>query len=687
MPAVGGIIAGFLATGVGAAVATTALSLAFNVVVAKLTQPKGPKPRDLQTEVRQSDADRLRHYGRVRVAGVLHFWEWRYREDRRWLYKLLAISTGGIEAVDKIWLNNQTVTLDGNKVDDGPYKYIAKINVRNGRSGAEYAGGQHAQLLRDYPESWTANHRLDGVATVLARFRAVKGEDIAEVYPGGEPKVTVLVRGSRCWDPRLGPRSDSTTIYTENVALQICDFLSNTGFGRLSVTDLDIPAFTQAANDCDDPIARKGGGTSPRFAGGGSYALNEPLKDPLQRMLDACAGHLYLTPAGKIGLRVGKWRDPVHTIEEDHIVTIEGGAGSGEFNRVTTLVPEYVEPGLNYQTTTAEAWEDTDLIGLIGEVEPRELDLPWVQDFAQARRLAKDKLALLNPKWRFNITLRFWGLLLLGEESVYLNYPPFGIVNEPFWIESWSFSPDDEDGVCRVTLRHANRAAREDWNPEVDEGNGPSTPAPVAAGTVTVPTPVITSVTVEMRTIGIFTSSGVIRAVAVVNPGYYLIGGYRRTGASNWTELRVDQETGVMETPILEDRASYDLRMGYATGGFFSTNSILPSLIPQASKAFTEVPGVEVNVPRMAPDNPSNISFVEAATDLEITFRPGVGRNFWRTNVVEGSTAATGAVVTRSYSTAESVTVTVPKTAGASYWLTSESPESQISSGVAVTTL
>lgn len=81
------------------------------------------------------------------------------------------------------------------------------------------------------------------------------------------------------------------------------------------------------------------------------------------------------------------------------------------------------------------------------------MPLPIVQHHRQARHLARIKLARMNPKWRVEMTLTFWGLLLLEEQTVTVNLPHRGIVNQPFWIERFGF--DAANGVCTVTLAHA----------------------------------------------------------------------------------------------------------------------------------------------------------------------------------------------------------------------------------------
>lgn len=662
MAVVGAAIAGiFAAGGLGAALLRVGLGLLLNFAVAKLTAPKGPRPQDVQSEIRQSNAPRTRHYGRVRTGGAVMFWDWKSEGDGRWLYKLLAISTGGIEAVESFWLNETQVAVSGVNVTTDPWNGPVQLRSRVGRADLELEGGTYAELAAAFPANWIlgtgtdAAHRLTGVATVMGRFKAVGGADISDVYPGGEPKVTALIKASRVYDPRLGAKSAATVLWSDNLGLQIMDLLTSDDFGRLSLDALDLPSFIAAANDCDDPIPLKAGGTKPRYYGGGSYQLNEPLKDVLRRMLDACAGTLFRTGDGKIGLRVGKWRAPNYTITEDKIVAIEGGAGHGEFDQVTTLVPRYVAPETEYQETTADPWEDADQLALVGEAEPKELDLLWVQHHGQARRLAKIKMAKINPKWRFTVSLRFWGLLLLEEECVYLDFPMRGIQNEPFWIDSFSFDPSGQDGLCSVSLIHADHTSF-DWNASAEEGDPPEDPDEIGDGSGIVPAPTIISTTVE-------TINGlpVIRAQAAIVEGYMLVGSYRQVGASNWVSGDVDQSTGLMQTGQINNGQDHEIRMG------FSDSALIGAEI-----TYSVVTNIEVAASSLPPDAPELVSAVEGATTVDIAFKPDVGANYWRTQVYRGATFATAIVVETTYSTAEEVSVSVPLQSGVSFWLQSE---------------
>lgn len=653
-----------LAALAGPYIANAAAGLALSVAASRLFGPKGPSKQDLQNEIQQSDAPRTHHQGRVRVSGPKMFYDWttEVADGKRYLHKLLAIDTGGVDSFLAFWLNDTKVDLAGTEVSTAPWDGgTVNLYTRDGRQGSEYEGGYYPVLAGAFPDNWTLGtgtdvaHRLSGVATVLARMRSVKAAKLAETYPGGDPKVSVLLRGAPVYDPRLGARSPSTMVYSENIALQILDDLVNEDHGRLSLDGVILPSFIAAANDCDDAMALKAGGTNPRYFGGGSFGLNQALKDRIRPKLLACAGSLYTNTSGQIGLRVGKLRAPSFTITEEHIVGIEGRSGSGEFRRVTTFIPKYTEPNFDYQLTTAAPWVDEAELALIGETEPEELPLEWCQHHAQCDRIAKILAAKRNPKWRFDLRLRFWGLKLISEESVYLHLPVLGIHNEPFEIRDFRFNPGVKQAPTFIALAHMDESSFA-FDPASEESDPPVRPDPVQRNDPPIPAPVIVSTEVRQR-------NGLpwIRAAAAVSSEFRLVGGYKKDTDAEWTPVEVDQDSGVLKTPLIDNAADHSIRFGYQR-----------STLVGSDVAYAEVTGLEVNVSPDPPDPPTLVSASEDGTDVTIVFRPDLGANYWRTLVMRGADEASALAVATTYATAEETTITVPVVEGVSYWVLSQ---------------
>lgn len=650
MPAaVAGFFAAAAKTAIGAAIIRAGVSLAISYVVSRITQPKGQSPRDARMEIRQSDAPRVRYVGPNRVTGALMYED--VHDNALW--KLMATAQGGQGPATRWWVGGEEVTVVDNAVTTGPAKGRAKLWTRAGRYG-QIDGGDYGQLRAVAP-AWTPNHKLTGVGTVLARFDCVKAEDANKVYPGGDPEVSVETGGDdvRSPDGNMFGR-------TENLARQLADILTHPEYGPLSLSDLHAPDWWQAISDCGDAVPTAGG-TRPRFAGGGGYRLNEPIKDVADRWCEAMAAKVYLTTTGQVGIRAGVWRAPSHTITADKIISMEWSSGADDIDGVGALVPKFTSPALGYKETTADAWEDPAALARWGETAAKEMPLPIVQHHGQARHLAKIKLARMNPKWRVEMTLTFWGLLLLEEQTVTVNLPHRGIVNQPFWIERFGF--DAANGVCTVTLAHAvpqslNVVAAHD-------GAAPAQPPATGGGRV-LPAPVITQLAVIRDDGPVY-----VRLNVQVTGSTSLVAMSRKSGSSGpWSFFPMGiSGSGVMRSPPLEDGSRYDFMVGSTRMPFVA------ALDPDA--VWTTITDVEVLDNTIAPDPPVvTAQSGNAGGTLSVTFEPDLGVNYRLTRLYQAGPSqgfAAATAIRTTTATSQIITLNAPiPGGGARYWLQSE---------------
>jgi hypothetical protein len=118
---------------------------------------------------------------------------------------------------------------------------------------------------------WTTSHRLRGIAYIAASFEY----DSRGMFTS-TPELTVVCRGKKLYDPRLdgsisggtgSHRIDDTSTYewSDNAALAILDYITNTEYGKgLAASAIDMSSFQAAANITDTKV------DVPDFSG--SYA-------------------------------------------------------------------------------------------------------------------------------------------------------------------------------------------------------------------------------------------------------------------------------------------------------------------------------------------------------------------------------------------------------------------------------
>ena len=677
MPQAIPIILAVAKTAVGKLLIGAAINIGIGALQAKLNQPKGPKPRDLQTQIRSATADRVQYFGRVRVSGVLLFADF-FRGDPTVDFSnffspryqsgniacvLLGISTGGITGVDAWYLDGKPVVVDAEGwVQTSPWRDRVRLRARTGL-GAEVSGGAWPELRAMFPLRWTAAHRLDGVATILGEFKAVNPEDVNDVYPGGRPpEISAIVRGVPCYEPATGNAS-----FTVNPIRHLLHYLSDAGSGKIPLAEFDLSSWLTAIGDCNDPLPTVGG-TRPRYEGGGTYGLNEPIKDVATRILEGTGGTLYLTDEGLIGVRVAKWRPPVAVINDAKIVSLDCGPGKSKLDRITTLVPEYVEPSLDYTETTADPWEDALAIARFGEPNPRELSLLTVQHHGQARALTKIAAARENPRVTASAALRFWGLRLLGEERTFLHRPDRGLVNLPMRIAAMSIDLNAGDGVVKVELE-SDEAPAYAWT-AAQEGSRATAPTLPDRGRPPIPGPVIENVAVA-------TDGGRPPAFisGVVSPlNSYLTQAQFRPSGGAWTQLQINQDTGYFRTPELADGQAYEIRARRIRSGLASLTLTLNDNVSDITKVgpWTAVTGIVVVANDTAPAQPELITAVRSGDTISITFRPDLGANYTQTGVWRGPTFATATFHRWVRDQASTVTTTITVSGSAQpVWLRS----------------
>lgn len=164
-----------------------------------------------------------------------------------YIYMVIALCEGEVEAIDDIWLDDKHIS----EFDTGDYSVstvgsFASYTNETAVVIRKYLGtdSQTADSMLQNATGWTASHRLRGIAYLAVRLK------YTEKYFGGAPPViSCSVRGRKVRDIRQSP---ATEVYTDNAALCLLDYLTNTRYGKgLPDSAINMTAFSTAADDCD----------------------------------------------------------------------------------------------------------------------------------------------------------------------------------------------------------------------------------------------------------------------------------------------------------------------------------------------------------------------------------------------------------------------------------------------------
>lgn len=159
---------------------------------------------------------------------------------------------------------------------------------------------------------WTATDKQQGRAHAFI----ILVSD-AVLFPDGVPEITFIVEGKKCYDPR-----SATTAYTNNAALCLLDYLTDTNYGMgVPLADCETDegengSFYDAADVCDESISLAGGGSEARYTINGAFGADESPQNVLEKMCTAMAGFVAFVN-GKWRCYPGVYRQPVGIITED----------------------------------------------------------------------------------------------------------------------------------------------------------------------------------------------------------------------------------------------------------------------------------------------------------------------------------------------------------------------------------
>ncbi len=176
-------------------------------------------------------------YGRRRVGGTRVFIEVS-GSSNEYLHLVLVLSEGPVTAIDNVYLDDVLST-------DAKFTGLLTVTKHLGTPGE----AADAALTADVPK-WTSACKLSNCAYLYVKLKYDRNAF------SGLPTITADVRGRTLYDPR-----DGQTRYSNNPALVIRDYLSNTIYGRgIASNAIDDTSISAAANACDIRI------TAPSFS-------------------------------------------------------------------------------------------------------------------------------------------------------------------------------------------------------------------------------------------------------------------------------------------------------------------------------------------------------------------------------------------------------------------------------------
>jgi hypothetical protein len=356
--------------------AVTAIGLALSaaIMVNSLLMPKPKVSNNAQeTQLQLGEIARRAIFGKAATAGSLvdaFNYGGKYGTDHEVV--IFALADHECEELVEFYVNDLKITYTGDgaytQIDptaDSPHLYVYF------RSGTEFQS--LPSVVDTYGPGWTSSDNGAGICYVVVDYRADKPGNKKLAWPGGRPTFLWIVKGKKCYDPRLDDtvggsgshrwEDPSTWEYSENPiichynyerGIHACDRVDQPNMllvGRgLTATEVPPANIFADANLCDeDP-----GDGGKRYTVGGVIAADETYLDVAEKFAAACGG-IIIQPEGSVEIEPAQARTPSFAFTDDDILvgsTVEWNQqilSKADSEWVNTVAPRYVSPAQKWQ--------------------------------------------------------------------------------------------------------------------------------------------------------------------------------------------------------------------------------------------------------------------------------------------------------------------------------------------------
>ncbi len=341
-------------------------------------------------------------YGYRKIGGTRVFMEVS-GDDNEYLHVVIAMSEGEINSFENVYLNDIIST-------DSRFNGVLNVYTHTGTDNQT----ADSNLVASVP-NWTSAHRLRGTSYVYVKLKF----DV-DAYPQGLPTITADLKGTKVYDPRT-----STTVWSDNPALCIRDYLTNTRYGRgINTSLIDDASFTVAANYCDTTV-NIGGAVVKRYTTNGIVNTSQGSIGILKQLLTSCKGFLVFT-GGKYKLIIDKVETAAFTFSEDNIIgewKVSLGSKNSQFNRIRA---NFINKNKQWQPDIAVV-ESTALRTLDnGELLEKTITLPYTTDIDRAKMITTININQSRQKISCEFTSTIEALKAEVGDVVYIKHSTVG---------------------------------------------------------------------------------------------------------------------------------------------------------------------------------------------------------------------------------------------------------------------
>lgn len=328
-------------------------------------------------------------------------------------------------------------------------------------------------LAAEYGGAITATDKFAGIAAAVMDLTFD-----TDVFPTGRPTLTAVLRGAKCYDPRLDSTvaggagahrfADPTTwAWSENPAILALRYATWDNGMAVPIADIRLADFMDAADVCDESVTftlRKADSstesvTLPRYRCG-IVVTGENPREEMDAIVESMAGR-WAWAGGHLRIRAGAMAAAAFDVDETWFAqaldstdaVIKGANAIPRDQRINRVSGSCVDPNQRYQTLPFPAVSDDVLIAAKG-LRAQEITYEGVNHIAHAQHLASIAIREAQAGLRIDMTA---GLQALGVEVLdvgSIDLARYGFAGKTAEVVGWQWS-----GGATVALQLAEITA------------------------------------------------------------------------------------------------------------------------------------------------------------------------------------------------------------------------------------
>lgn len=432
------VTGGFAGVSFGAIAAQFAVRAALGYALNALASRPGGLSRGYSSTVNEL-GPALPHqiiYGEDRVGGAVVYQTTTSsggsNQDR--LHRVIAFAGHEIDSYQKIYLDDEELTIDASGNVTSPAKYSGKVRVK------KYLGtdSQSADpnLVSEVSE-WTTGHKLSGIAYLYVRFQD------AQTFEGRVPSVSALIRGKKIRDYR---NPSPVAAWSDNPSMVILDYLlSDYGLSE-SIDNIDTVLFGNAADVCDQD-----GGL---YTCNGSFLLDASPEDIVRGLLSSMGG-IFWNYGGNWAIQAAVYLEPTIELTYDELRgPLEVATRHSRRDNFNTVVGQYKGADTNYQPDNyTRVTAQNFLLEDNGIPATSELNLRFTNTNNMANRIAKTYLRRNRLQQTVSGSFGLEAMNLRIGDNVMLTIDYLNYNQKVFEVVDWRLGFRDLDIVVNMILR------------------------------------------------------------------------------------------------------------------------------------------------------------------------------------------------------------------------------------------